>query len=637
MRVLQLHCDYFSYKAEKKALKTIGDLKEEEKCSRFENVLVIFASVEDGDNADIAKRASEEIKKNYLEVKASTVLLYPYAHLSNNLAKPVEAVYVLSELLAAIREFCPDAKKSPFGYYKSFDMKCKGHPLAELSKTITLESLNRSIGKIEKAVAKDISIERPSDKEVVSESLKKESEVRSKYYVLTPEGEMVDAERFDFSLHMNLSAFVEYETHKVRSYSEEPPHIKLMREHSLVDYEPASDAGNFSWRPKGQLMKRLIESAVNEIVVDYGAMQVETPIMYDFAHPALKKYLNRFPARQYTVKSDDKDLFLRFAACFGQFLLARTLTISYKQLPLKIYELTHYSFRREHSGELAGLKRLRAFTMPDMHTLCRDLLGAKSEFELQFYKCFDWNADLQIPFETAFRVQEDFFNANKEWYVSLVKTLGKPALFEIFKERYAYFITKFEMNFVDNAKKASGLSTVQIDVENGETFDLAFTDEDGKKKRPIILHTSISGAVERVIFALLEQQAQRIREGATPMFPTWLSPTQVRLIPLSEKQGAHCQENLMHLKHAGIRADFDDRQETMQKKVRDAEREWIPYVAVVGEREEKSGKLSIRVRRSGANLTLTLDEISELLRNETVGKPFEKLSLPDRLSLRPVF
>jgi len=193
------------------------------------------------------------------------------------------------------------------------------------------------------------------------------------------------------------------------------------------------------------------------------------------------------------------------------------------------------------------------------------------------------------------------------------------------------------MNFVDNARKASGLSTVQIDVENGETFDLSFTDEDGKKKRPIILHTSISGAVERVIYALLELQAMHIKEGTTPQFPTWLSPTQVRIIPLSEKQNDYCVKLLGLLKHAKIRADYDDRQETMQKKVRDSEREWVPYVAVVGEKEEGSGKLSVRIRRGGKSANLTVEELSALVRNECGSKPFEKLLLQDRLSMRPIF
>ncbi|MFH0971011.1 MAG: threonine--tRNA ligase [Candidatus Micrarchaeota archaeon] len=637
MRILELHCDFFSYKAEKKALKSIGDLKEEEKGKRLENVLVILTSVEEGDTAEVARRAAEEVKKNFLEVKAATIMVYPYAHLSSNLAKPGEAVYILNELHEAVRTFCPHAEKSPFGYYKSFELKCKGHPLAELSKTITKETLDRAVGKLEKGAVKEVAVGKAGGDEVVSESLKKEAQVKSKFFILSPEGELIEAEKFNFGKYGDLAVFSEYETRKDRCYAEEPPHIKLMKEHALVDYEPASDAGNFSWRPKGEVMKVLIERAITDVVIEYGGMQVETPIMYDYAHPALKKYLNRFPARQYTVKSDEKDLFLRFAACFGQFLLAKTLTISYKQLPMKIYELTHYSFRREQSGELAGLKRLRAFTMPDMHTFCSNLEMAREEFQRQFYKCFDWNTELQIPFETAFRAQEDFFKENKDWYVSMVKSLGKPVLLELYKERYAYFITKFEMNFVDNAKKASGLSTVQIDVENGETFDLSYTDENGNKKRPIILHTSISGAVERVIYALLELQAMRIKEGKVPIFPTWLSPTQVRLVPLSDKQLPYCTELLKELKKHNVRVDLDDRAETMQKKVRDSEKEWIPYTAVIGDKEAQSGMLSVRMRKEGKNANLTLVELAELVRNECVNRPFEKLPLPDKLSLRPGF
>jgi threonyl-tRNA synthetase len=638
MRILELHCDYFTYKAEKKALKSIADLGETEKGGKkYENVLVIFTSVEEGDTAEVAKKAAQEIKKNYLEVKAKTILLYPYAHLSSKLAKPAEAVYMLEELLKEIRLYASDAEKSPFGYYKSFEMRCKGHPLAELSKTITLETLDKNLTKIEKDGVKEIAVGKVDEKEHVSESLKKESQLKSHFHILTPEGKLEDVGKFNYGKWAGLAAFAEYETKKVRTYSEEPPHIKLMREHALVDYEPASDAGHFSWKPKGELMKKLVENAISDIVVEYGSMQVETPIMYDFEHPALKKYLNRFPARQYVVKSDQKDFFLRFAACFGQFLLAHTFTISHKQLPMKIYELTHYSFRREQSGELAGLKRLRAFTMPDMHTFCRDLAQSKEEFERQFYLCSEWNSDLEIPFETAFRVQEDFYEENKDWYVSFAKSLGKPVLLELFKERYAYFVTKFEMNFVDNANKASGLSTVQIDVENGETFDLAYTDENGQRKRPIILHASISGAVERVIYALLELQAMKIKEGKIPMFPIWLSPTQMRLVPLTDSQLSYCEELLKEFKKNNIRVDIDDRKESMQKKVRDAEREWIPYIAVIGEREQASGNLSIRVRKDGKNIQLKPDEITELIRNGCVGKPFLRMLLPNKLSLRPIF
>ncbi|NYZ78031.1 threonine--tRNA ligase [Candidatus Micrarchaeota archaeon] len=640
MKILQLHCDYVQFKPKSKALKTAPELTEEEKKGfRLENAVVLFISFEASDDASVLEEAKRAVEKDYKDVKAENLLVYPYAHLSANLAPPQKAVELLNAFFHKAREINANAKKAPFGYYKEFELKCKGHPLAELSKTIEAGKIERKAGALG---AKEVIVEaavgqKPAVETALSESLKKEATMKSKFYILSPDGKLTDADKFDYGSNKLLKILADYEIKKIRSYAEEPPHIKLMKEHHLVTYEPASDAGNMRWMPKGLLMKRLLEKAITDICVNYGSMQVETPIMYDYEHPALKSYLHRFPARQYIVKSDEKEYFLRFAGCFGGFLFAHDSTISYKNLPLGIYEITHYSFRREQSGELTGLKRLRAFTMPDMHTLCADFEQAKREFEKQYDLCLEWNRDLGIPCEIAFRAQKEFFSENKDWYVRMVKKIGKPILFELFDERYAYFITKFEFNFIDNALKASGLSTVQIDVENGERFGITFTDEDGKRKHPLILHASIPGAIDRVVYAILENEAAKIKAGKTPSFPLWLTPTQVRLVPVSDKQNDYCEKLLDEFKKQNVRVDFDDRNETLQSKVRDAEREWIPFIAVVGEKEEKSKQISVRIRSSGKQETMNAQKLAEMIKKETAEKPFERLSLPERLTKRPVF
>jgi len=631
MKLLELHCDYIKYKPLKKALKSAPELSPKEKeGGKFEDCLVVFASFERGDDERVAEQAAREVGKNFGEIKAKTVLVYPYAHLSSDLASPEDATRLLKKFHEEVRKFCPEAGKSVFGYYKEFELKCKGHPLAELSKSVRAADAEGLGGR-------EVKLKEAVEKEVVSDSLKAEEKVRSRFYILAPEGGLTPVKEFDYKKYPELGKFAGYETNKDRVYCQEPPHIALMREHKLADYEPASDSGNLRWLPNGLVLKKGLEDAVSALCVGYGAMQVETPIMYDFEHPALKSYLNRFPARQYVVQSDEKKYFLRFAACFGQFLINHDMVISYKNLPLKTYELTHYSFRREQHGELCGLKRLRAFTMPDMHTLCRDLDEAKQEFERQFQLCAQWNEDLGLPFETAFRAQTQFFEDNKEWYLGMVRRTNKPALLELFDERYAYFITKFEFNFLDCADKASGLSTVQIDVENAERYDLWFTDKDGSKRRPVILHASLSGGIDRVVYALLEKEAAKISRGETPMLPVWLSPTQVRVIPVSEDQNACCERALKVLREAGVRADFDDRSETLQKKVRDANKEWVPFIAVAGKREAESGKLSVTLRASNAKQDLTAEALAKLVLNECKGKPLVRLSLDSRLGKRPVF
>ncbi len=163
---------------------------------------------------------------------------------------------------------------------------------------------------------------------------------------------MHDIDKFNFKDHDNLKKFSFYEKEKSRAVKGEPAHVTLMKKLEIADYEPASDGGNMRFYPKGRFIKKLLEQYVTRRVVDYGGLEVETPIMYDMDHPTLSKYLQRFPARQYQIESDKRNFFLRFAACFGQFLMAHDATISYKDLPLKIYEMTRYSFRREQSGEL---------------------------------------------------------------------------------------------------------------------------------------------------------------------------------------------------------------------------------------------------------------------------------------------
>jgi len=357
--------------------------------------------------------------------------------------------------------------------------------------------------------------------------------------------------------------------------------------------------------------------------------------------------LQRFPARQYQVESDKRNFFLRFAACFGQFLMAHDATISYKDLPLKLYELTKYSFRREQSGELTGLRRLRAFTMPDVHALTSGLDMAMDEFKIRFDLCLSVLDNIGIKnadIEMALRTTKDFYKENKDFIVDLVKKLGKPILIEMWDERIFYFVLKFEFNFVDTSDKASALSTDQIDIENGERYDIKFTDKDGTQKHPYILHCSPSGAIERVIYALLEKEAMKMNSGQKPMLPLWLSPTQIRFIPVGNEFLKDCENFTSELKnkseHYHIRCDIDDREESVSKKIREAEKEWIPIIIVIGEKEKESKKFNPRFRLAELgeeNKGYSLDELYTLITGKVKKFPQEPQPLSLYLSRRPKF
>jgi len=413
-----------------------------------------------------------------------------------------------------------------------------------------------------------------------------------------------------------------------------------MKKLELVDYEPASDGGNLRYYPKGRLIKKLIEDYVTDRVVEYGGMEVETPIMYDMHHPTLEKYLARFPARQYQIDSDKRKFFLRFSACFGQFLMAHDGTISYRNLPLKLYELTRYSFRREQSGELTGLRRLRAFTMPDVHSMCSDMKQAMDEFKIRFDLSLSVLNKMGLgktDIEMAIRMTKDFFKENKDFVVGVIKKFGKPVLLELWDDRIFYFALKYEFNFVDTLDKASALSTDQIDIENGERYGIEFTDKDGKRKNPLILHCSPSGAIERVMYALLEKAVFDQKAGKTPMLPVWLTPTQVRVIPVTDAFTKDAEKIADELINNNIRADLDDRTLHVGKKIREAELEWCSTVVVIGDKEKKSGKLPVRIRGKKDLKEMKTNDLIEFIHKEVKEMPFKPLSLDKRLSKRPIF
>src|SRR5581483_12274448 len=610
MRLLQLHSDFIEYEPIEKEIRDAEDIASKSKV-RLEDLVVAFVAVENGDDESVAKAAVDEIKKYLDTVKSKKLLVYPYAHLSSDLAPPVAAVGIIKSVEDFAKESIDQVYRAPFGWTKSFNIKVKGHPLAENAKEISKQAEHEHVGH-----------SHGGEKE--SSALKAEEKLQSFWYILQPGGQMTPVKEYKFKKQdSNLQVLSNYEITKNRTVNEQPAHVRLMKKLAIADYEPASDAGNMRYYPKGRLMKSLIEQYVTRRVMEYGGIEVETPIMYDTKHPSMESYFNRFPARQYNIASDNKQLFLRFAACFGQFLMAKDFNISYKHLPVKLYELTRYSFRREKSGELVGLRRLRAFTMPDCHALCRDLAQAKEEFRKRFELSISVLDNLGLSsedVEMAIRFTEEFYNENKEFIAELINRFNKPVLVEMWKERFFYFTLKWEFNYIDGLGKASALSTDQIDVENGKRYNIEFVEEDGSMKNPIILHNSPSGAVERVIYALLEKSAKVSKAGGIPSLPLWLSHTQVRVIPVSQDHVQYCEKILAELTSSQVRADIDDRDETVGKKIRESETEWVRYAIVIGDKEMNSARLVVRDRSEGKQREITLQELIDEVKAQTKDK-----------------
>ncbi len=626
MRMLQIHSDGFSYEAKRKALKNAEDL-EEKIYKTDDSCLVNFIAAETIDESNIrgaAEKTADMIAAAADEVKETNVVVYPWVHLSETPAKASSAMKLLTTVTTNLRERGLNVIQVPFGWYKAFSIHCKGHPLAERSKVLD----------ISKEIAKGADVDVTDGEDLTA--LQAEEKATSKFYIMEPDGKLTDVSDFNYKKYKELKLYVNYETAKDRTVHEPPAHIELMKNLELVDYEPGSDAGNFRWPPRGLTLKRAIEERVTAEMVDYGAHVVQTPLIYDYLHPSLKSYLQRFPSRQYVVRSGDRDYFARFSACFGQFLLISQALVSYKQLPLKLFEIAP-SYRREQSGELAGMRRPRAFTMPDIHEIVSDEEMAKESVNNQLVFVTKLMNELELTYEVSFRILKSFFDENREFVEGVVKKVGKPVMLEIFDERYAYFIFKGEWNVVDEQKKAACLGTIQIDVENGERFNITYIDADGKEQHPLILHTSPSGSIERILYGVLEQANKDMKAGKVPHLPLWMTPVQVRLIPINENFIDYCLSIGEVLEKEGIRYEIDDRQQTLGKKIRSAEKLWVPYIAVIGDKEVESGDLAVRRRELKDQVTMKVDELVTEIHDKTIFSPRQRLLLPHLISLQPIF
>ncbi len=621
MRILLLHSDFIEYQPISKEVQTAEDILSKSK-KKIDEVIVALIAVEKDDDESIIGDVCKELKTYGETIKCDNLLIYPYAHLSSDLATHSKAHALLISIENNTRDLFKNVNRAPFGWTKSFNIKIKGHPLAEHAKTIQKKSGSKT-----ESTAESI-------------ALKSEDVLNSTWYVLVPGGSLTPINDYTFEKESLLKKLADYELSKKRTVVEVPPHVKLMKRLAIADYEPSSDGGNMRFYPKGRLMKSLIETYVTSMVHEYGGIEVETPVMYDSNHPSIHSYFNRFPARQYNLQSDNRQLFLRFAACFGQFLMAKDFQISYKQLPLKLYELTRYSFRREKSGELVGLRRLRAFSMPDCHAFCKDIDQAKEEFVKRFELSLNVIEGLGISpnddVDMVIRFTSDFYEQNKEFIATFATRLKKPILVEMWKERFFYFIVKWEFNFVDSLGKAAAMSTDQIDVENAERYKIEFVDSDGEKKYPIILHNSPSGAIERVIFALLEKTVRDANTGKVPTLPLWLTHTQIRIIPVSSKHLEFSEKILDELNKNNIRADIDDRELSVSKKIREAESEWIHFILVIGDKEVDGKELVVRERLVKSQYNMSLVNLIERIKLEISDKPYLPLNLPSYLSKRPL-
>jgi len=609
LRLLLLHCESFEYEVRQTAVKNPEPLQDN-RAGKFENVLVAFSTIEKEDEqnpGEVVRKATESIAEVARSVNANRILVYPYAHLSSSLASAAVAISVLEQLSRFLSEMSFEVHRSPFGYYKSFSLHCLGHPLSELSRTIRPEQ-----AKAEPAP------------------------IKTYYKVLALDGKLYDPEEYVFKPgEEEFRILVEKEALKKALLGGEPRYLEYCKKFG-IEWENLSDVGHMRYNPEGVMIFDLISEYSWSVLSSVGLpiLQVKGTNMFDLAVPAVKEHADLFGSRLYRLEVENKSFVMRYAACHQQFAAVRNWTLSYRHLPFGTFEVAD-SYRLEQSGELLLSFRLRKLHMPDCHIYCRNLEDAK-EVTLKLHdKIYEEIGKLGRDYVSVYNITQSFLDSHKDYVMKLVKREGKPALLNFVPEGIYYWVLNIEYHIIDELERPREIATFQIDMGNAKRFAISYVDEKGAKQFPPIIHTAVIGSVERYLFTVLDQCARTEKLGGKPSLPLWLSPSQIRLIPVKPEFLEHAKKLADQLAASHVRADIDDRDESLDRRVRDAELNWIPYVAVVGKREVETQMLAVRRRTDGKRYNVGLPELVNEIVGHSAGYPVMAQKLPTLISQRP--
>ena len=275
--------------------------------------------------------------------------------------------------------------------------------------------------------------------------------------------------------------------------------------------------------------------------------------------------------------------------------------------------------------------------MPDLHIINKDLEEAKKMTLIVQEKILNEIRKIGREYYAIYNITKSFLKEHWNYVLNLVRREGKPVLLVFYPEGKYYWVINVEYNIIDHLRRPREIGTFQIDVGNAKRFGIKYVSEKGEEKYPVIIHTAIIGSLERYLYAILDTAAIAEKHGEKPRLPTWLAPTQVRIIPISKELLDYSIKVVKKLEEAKIRVDVDDRDETLGKKIRDAEKNWIPYIAVIGKKELENNVLSVRIRGKKNIVILKVDELIKIIKDETTGYPWKPLPMPMLLSKRPIY
>jgi threonyl-tRNA synthetase len=392
------------------------------------------------------------------------------------------------------------------------------------------------------------------------------------------------------------------------------------------DYEPASHQGHMRSYPKGAMICHLIGDWICEVSEDlFGAFQVITPLIYRWKHKGVAEQMEYFRERMYTVVGGEIEFIMKPNADVGTFAALENGQLTYRHLPLRIYELSK-NFRNNLGGEVSGIRHASSFTLLDAHSFCANLEQALIEYQTIFKNQNMLMRSLGFNSITWLRTTEEFFDSHQDLIKSMASFQDSPMIVELLTGQKLYWIMK-HFTVTGNLK----VFHVQLDLDNSKSYGIKFSEVNGKKTECVIVHNSMA-TIERWFLLFLEDAVKK----TPPVLPLWLAPTQVRILPVSELHLDFCLKLAENIKGKKIRVDVDDRPDKLGWRIRAGERDWIEYIVVCGDKEVADGNvLSVRIRGKG-QYSMTTEKLVDEIKERTKDMPFRHL--PGMLiSTRPIF
>ena len=376
--------------------------------------------------------------------------------------------------------------------------------------------------------------------------------------------------------------------------------------------------------PKGMVLKNTLLDYWREIHNKAGYVEISTPIMLSRHLWETSGHWDHYKENMYTTVIDETDFAIKPMNCPGGILVYQSEPRSYKDLPIRMGELG-LVHRHEKSGQLHGLMRVRCFTQDDAHIFMmpeqiRDEIKGVAKLIDEVYQLFGFKYHVELSTRP-----EDSMGSDEDWEMATdalrgaLEDLGLP--YVVNEGDGAFYGPKIDFHLEDSIGRTWQCGTIQLDFQLPLRFNCEYIGADGEKHRPIMIHRVAFGSIERFIGILIEHFA-----GA---FPTWLAPVQVKVLPISDKHMDYGQKVLEQLKEAGIRAEIDTRAEKIGYKIREARLQKIPYMLIVGAKEEEEGKVSVRSRFAGDEGAKELGAFIESIKEEIKDRVMRKMEVEE--------